>query len=329
MASGLLFVQTGLSQNDRFLQKPEAVQGQEVLADAFSAGTTSPAIVVVPLDDADAAAAALGDLDGVDSATMGETTDELARIDVTLDASAETEAAFATVERMRDALDDVGSGEGLVGGLDSQALDVADAQARDQALLIPLILALVFVVLVLLLRAFVAPLLLLIAVVASFFSAIGLSWWLFQSPLFEFPAIDTNVLLFSFLFLVALGVDYSIFLVTRAKEEAAHLGTTQGMIRALAATGAVITSAGILLAAVFAVLGVLPLITLTQIGIIVCIGVLIDTLLVRTVIVPALAFITKDSFWWPHRPPLSDAEATRNGADALSAEQRPDVVSVG
>ncbi|MGZ8804071.1 MAG: MMPL family transporter [Microbacterium sp.] len=318
MASGLFFVQTGLSQNDRFLQKPEAVQGQEVLADAFSAGTTSPAVVIVPLDEAEETATALADLEGVDAATVGETTDELAQINVTLDASAETAEAFAAIELLRAELDDIGSGEGLVGGLDAQALDVTNAQARDQALIIPLILVLVFVVLVVLLRALVAPLLLLLAVVASFFSAVGLSWWLFQTPLFGFPAIDTNVLLFSFLFLVALGVDYSIFLVTRAKEEAEHLGITQGMIRALAATGAVITSAGILLAAVFAVLGVLPLITLTQIGVIVCIGVLIDTLLVRTVIVPALAFITKDKFWWPRKPSLTDAEAAARGADALA-----------
>ncbi|SIT72002.1 MMPL family transporter [Microbacterium sp. RU33B] len=318
MASGLLFLQTGLSQNDRFIQKPEAVQGQEVLAEAFSAGTTSPAVVVVPLDDAEDAALALADLEGVDSAVVGDTTDDFAQISVTLNANAESQEAFATVERMRAALDDVGSGEGLVGGLDATALDVKNAQARDQSLLIPLILVLVFLVLVILLRALVAPLLLLLAVVASFFSAVGLSWWIFQSPLFGFPAIDTNVLLFSFLFLVALGVDYSIFLVTRAKEEAEHLGITQGMIRALAATGAVITSAGILLAAVFAVLGVLPLITLTQIGIIVCVGVLIDTLLVRTVIVPALAFITRDAFWWPRKPTLTDAEAATQGADALA-----------
>ena len=318
MASGLFFVQTGLSQNDRFLQKPEAVQGQEVLAEAFSAGTTSPAVVIVPLDEAEEAESMLTSLDGVDTAAIGETTDDLAQINVTLDASAETEAAFATIERMRAALDGVGTGEGLVGGLDAQALDVTNAQARDQALIIPLILVLVFIVLVVLLRALVAPLLLLLAVVASFFSAIGLSWWLFQTPLFGFPAIDTNVLLFSFLFLVALGVDYSIFLVTRAKEESDHLGMTQGMVRALAATGAVITSAGILLAAVFAVLGVLPLITLTQIGIIVCIGVLIDTLLVRTVVVPALAFITKDAFWWPRKPKVRDADAAASGADALA-----------
>ena len=232
---------------------------------------------------------------------------------------------------MRAELDTVGDGSALVGGLDARALDVANAQERDQALVIPLILVLVFLVLAILLRSLLAPLLLLIAVVASFFSAVGAAWFLFQTPLFGFPAIDTNVLLFSFLFLVALGVDYSIFLVTRAKEEAEHLGVREGMIRGLAATGAVITSAGILLAAVFAVLGVLPLITLTQIGIIVCIGVLIDTLLVRTVIVPALAFISGDRFWWPRRPTLTIVEAEARGANAqsglLEAEPEPESVA--
>jgi RND superfamily putative drug exporter len=329
MASGLFFVQTGLSQNDRFRQEPEAVRGQEVLAEAFSAGTTSPATVVVPAGEADEAVETLADLAGVDAAAVRETTDDYAAIAVTLSASPETPEAFATVEELRAALDDVGSGDGVVGGLDSQALDVSGAQARDQALIIPLILVLVFIVLVVLLRAFVAPLLLLVAVVASYFSAVGLSWWLFQTPLFGFPAIDDNVLLFSFLFLVALGVDYSIFLVTRAREEAERLGITQGMIRGLAATGAVITSAGILLAAVFAVLGVLPLITLTQIGVIVCVGVLIDTLLVRTVIVPALAFLTKDRFWWPRRPRVSDAEAAAQGADGLAAVGAPEPEPAG
>ena len=318
LASGLFFVEVGLSQSDRFLREPEAVQGQEVLADAFSAGTSSPAVVVLPSEDAEQAVATLSDLDGVDGATVTEESGDLARIDVVLSDAAETPESFATIERMRTALADAGSSDALVGGLDARSLDVAQAQARDQALLIPLILVVVLVVLIILLRALVAPILLLLAVVASYFSAVGASWWLFQSPLFEFPAIDTNVLLFSFLFLVALGVDYSIFLVTRAQEESRVLGTTQGMIRALAATGAVITSAGILLAAVFAVLGVLPLITLTQIGVIVCIGVLIDTLLVRTVIVPAMAFITRDRFWWPRRPVVSDADARAAGLDALA-----------
>ena len=322
LASGVLFVQTGLSQNDRFITKPEAVLGQEALAAAFSAGATSPAVVMASNDDADAVVNALTVIEGVDAALVVGSTDEVTQISVVLDASPETAEAFAAIERMRAELDDTGLGEALVGGLDARALDVNNAQLRDQALVIPLILVLVLLVLIVLLRALLAPVLLLLAVVASFFSAVGASWWLFQTPLLGFPAIDTNVLLFSFLFLVALGVDYSIFLVTRAQEESEHLGMTQGMIRALAATGAVITSAGILLAAVFAVLGVLPLITLTQIGVIVCIGVLIDTLLVRTIIVPALAFIARDRFWWPRRPTLTDAEAAARGTDAASDPER-------
>ncbi len=202
---------------------------------------------------------------------------------------------------LRDTVHSIDGADAIVGGLDAQTLDVNAAQTADQNLVIPLILALVFLVLVILLRSLVAPLLLLATVVASFFASLGASWLLFET-VFGFPAIDTNVVLFSFLFLVALGVDYNIFLVTRAKEEAVEHGTRVGMIRALSSTGGVITSAGILLAAVFAVLGVLPLITLTQIGIIVCIGVLLDTLLVRTVIVPSLAFITGEKFWWPGRP---------------------------
>lgn len=322
LASGMLFVQTGLSQNDRFVQKPDAVRGQEVLAEAFSAGATSPATVVAPVADAEAVATAAAATEGVDGVRLAEQTDDWARIDVTLSSAAETPEAFATIERLRTDLDGIGSGNALVGGLDARALDVAGAQQRDQALLIPLILALVFLVLVVLLRSLLAPVLLLVAVVASFFSAVGAAWWLFQTPLFGFPAIDTNVLLFSFLFLVALGVDYSIFLVTRAQEESRTLGTTRGMIRALAATGAVITSAGILLAAVFAVLGVLPLITLTQIGVIVCIGVLIDTLLVRTVIVPAMAFIAGDRFWWPRRPTVTDAEAATAATESETPRTR-------
>jgi RND superfamily putative drug exporter len=151
-----------------------------------------------------------------------------------------------------------------------------------------------------LLRSLLAPILLLTTVVASFFASMGASWLIFEQ-LLGLPALDLSVFLYSFLFLVALGVDYNIFLVSRAQEEAVKHGTREGMVRALSATGGVITSAGILLAAVFAVLGVLPLIALYQIGIIVCIGVLLDTLLVRTVVVPALAFMTGDKFSWPRK----------------------------
>jgi len=297
LALGVTQLQVGLAQTEKFTSTPEAVTGQEVIADAFPAGSGSPAIVMAPDASVDDVTALIDDVDGVDGVRPGESTGEYTELSVTLDAAAETPEAFATVEALRDAVHEE---DALVGGLDAQALDVDAAQEHDQDLVIPLILALVFLVLVLLLRALVAPVLLLMTVVASFFASLGLSWLLFQS-VFGFPAVDTNVVLFSFLFLVALGVDYNIFLVTRAREEAVEHGTRDGMVRALSATGGVITSAGILLAAVFAVLGVLPLITLTQIGIIVCIGVLLDTLLVRTVIVPALAFLTAEKFWWPSR----------------------------
>jgi RND superfamily putative drug exporter len=297
----LLGVKTGLSLTERFIDTPEAVAGQEVLAEGFSAGSGSPAVVVAPAADAVEVSEAIAQFPGVDEALVAEETEELARINVVLAAEAESEAALETVREMRERLDQVASGEALVGGVDAESVDVKAATQADQNLAIPLILALVFVVLVILLRALLAPILLLLTVVASFFSSVGASWLLFEYVL-GFPALDDNVILLSFLFLVALGVDYNIFLVTRAKEEAETLGLRRGMVRGLAATGGVITSAGILLAAVFAVLGVLPLITLTQIGIIVCVGVLLDTLLVRTVIVPSLAFLVGDSFWWPRRP---------------------------
>ena len=293
-------IKIGLAQTDRFTSVPEAVTGQEVIADAFSAGSGSPAAVIVNADYANDVAAKAGSLAGVDSATVGDSNGEITQVDVTLDAAAETPEAFAAIEELRSELHKIDDADALVGGLDAQALDVNTAQTQDQDLVIPLILALVFIVLVLLLRSLIAPILLLLTVVASFFASLGASWLLFET-VSGFPAIDTNVVLFSFLFLVALGVDYNIFLVTRAREEAVEHGTRAGMIRALSATGGVITSAGILLAAVFAVLGVLPLITLTQIGIIVCIGVLLDTLLVRTVLVPALAFLAGERFWWPSK----------------------------
>jgi len=300
LALGVPQIKVGLAQTERFTSVPEAVVGQNIIADAFSAGSGSPAIVITKASYADEVASKAATVSGVTSATVGETNGEISQVNVVLDAAAETPASFAAVKELRTSLSTIDGAQAIVGGLDAQSLDVSEAQIHDQNLVIPLILILVFIVLVLLLRAIVAPVLLLATVVVSFFASIGASWLLFTN-VFGFPAVDTNVVLFSFLFLVALGVDYNIFLVTRAREEAATYGTRQGMVRALSSTGGVITSAGILLAAVFAVLGVLPLITLTQIGIIVCIGVLLDTLLVRTVVVPALAFITGEKFWWPSK----------------------------
>jgi RND superfamily putative drug exporter len=298
LASGVGGIQVGLASTDRFLKTPEAVVGQQVLAEAFPAGSTSPTIVVAKSAQAEEVKALVENVDGVASVSLGESDGTITQLNVILDAEGQSEEAYAAINLIRDEVDKATGAEAKVGGLDAQALDVKDAYAHDQLIVIPLILILVFIVLVILLRSFVAPVLLLATVVASFFASMGAGWWIFTSVL-GFPALDLSVFLFSFLFLVALGVDFNIFLVTRAKEEAEKLGTRQGMIKALSATGGVITSAGVLLAAVFAVLGVLPLVALAQIGVIVCIGVLLDTLLVRTVIVPALAFMTGKKFWWP------------------------------
>jgi RND superfamily putative drug exporter len=300
LASGVGGIQVGLASTDRFLKTPEAVVGQQVLAEAFPAGSTSPTIVIAnnaQMNDVKHAAEAVA---GVASVTVGKTDGTITKLDVVLDGESQSDEAYASIKELRTAVHEVDGADAKVGGLDAQALDVKEAYAHDQLIVIPMILILVFIVLVLLLRAFVAPVLLLVTVVASFFASMGTGWWIFTNVL-GFPALDLSVFLYSFLFLVALGVDYNIFLVTRAKEEAEHLGTKQGMIKALSSTGGVITSAGILLAAVFAVLGVLPLVALAQIGVIVCIGVLLDTLLVRTVIVPALAFMTGKNFWLPSK----------------------------
>ena len=300
LASGGLGIKNGLSATEIFIEKPEAVLGQEVLADAFPAGSATPTYVIVSNGYADQALE-LVDLPGVAEISEGNGDANYTELRLILDADPESDEALQVIRDLRQELDALPSDAvALVGGQDATTLDVTDATARDQALLVPLILISVFLILILLLRSLAAPIFLMVAVVGSFFSAVGASWLIFQN-IYGFPALDLTVLILAFLFLVALGVDYSIFLVTRAQEEARVIGTREGMKKALGATGGVITSAGILLAAVFTVLGVLPLIALAQVGTIVGIGVLLDTLLVRTVIVPAIAFTTGKKFWWPRK----------------------------
>ncbi|MEU9743016.1 MMPL family transporter [Micromonospora chersina] len=312
LALGGLGIRTGLSETEQFRAKPEAVAGAETLARAFPAGTTQPVAVLTNPGAAPAVLAAAGAVDGVASARPGAAGDRVAQVDVVLAAEPGTAASDRAVEALRDAVAAVPDSappavagadapEGaLVGGTVAATYDSDRANTKDLWLILPIILLLVGAVLVLLLRGLLAPVLLVLTVIASFFASLGAAWLLFDRVL-DFPALDSGVLLLAFVFLVALGVDYNIFLVTRAREDARRLGTRDGMLSALRVTGGVITSAGVLLAAVFAVLGVLPLITLTQIGIIVCVGVLLDTLLVRTVLVPALAFLLGDRFWWPGR----------------------------
>ena len=298
LASGLAQVSTGLSQSEQFLEKPEAIAASERLAESYPAGSADPTVVVTAADPG-AVTRAVEEVDDVTEVRTSGEAEGLTRLDVVLRAQPGTEAAQAAVVQVRAAVGDFDAT--YVGGTEAEALDEKESADRDRRLLIPLILGLVIVALVLLLRSVVAPLILVASVVGTYFASLGASWWLFTG-VFGFEGLDAGVPLLAFLFLVALGVDYNIFLVTRAAEEATAHGSREGMLRALTATGGVITSAGILLAAVFAVLGVLPLVVLAQLGVVICVGVLLDTLLVRTVLVPAVAVAMGDGFWWPRRP---------------------------
>ncbi|WP_433062008.1 MMPL family transporter [Dactylosporangium sp. CS-033363] len=298
LAAGLAGTKIGLSQTEQFRTEVESVTGAEALARHYPAGAAQPVTVIVDASAADQAVSAAKGVAGVAKVGEPERSDDgaLVTFDVDLTSGSGTATADRTVQDLRAALK--GTAGALVGGDPAADLDERDANLRDDYVVVPLVLAVVLLVLVLLLRSLVAPLLLLFTVVVSFAASLGAASLVLRYVL-DIPALGTAVPLLAFLFLVALGVDYNIFLATRAREEAAHLGTRKGMVRALATTGGVITSAGILLAAVFAVLGVLPVIVLTQIGVIVGIGVVLDTLIVRTIVVPALALLLGDRFWWP------------------------------
>ncbi|MDO3636529.1 MMPL family transporter [Mycolicibacterium arseniciresistens] len=298
LCTGLLSTPLGLSQTEQFRVQAESVTGYERLADHFPGGLTDPTRVIGPTSQAAAIQRAIDDTDGVVSANpAGQSPSGLTQWSVVLDAEPASDRAFDIVDRLRTSVHEADPAA-LVGGSDAQARDIGAAAARDRLVVIPAILAVVLLVLYALLRSALAPLVLVAVTVLSALAAIGLGGWA-SVHLFGFPALDNSTPLFAFLFLVALGVDYTIFLVTRAREETPEHGTRQGIVRAVSATGAVITSAGIVLAAVFCVLGVLPLIVLTQVGIIVGLGILLDTFLVRTVIIPALFTLIGPRIWWP------------------------------
>ncbi len=299
LSAGTLTTGFGLSQEDTFRTKAESVDGLKTVAAAFSAGTVSPVVIMTTPAAADAMARAAEQVAGVDSVRRGEATATLAEVDVVIIAEPDTAASYQTVRALRAEAVRVDP-SAVVGGSVATTLDAREASIRDLQVITPLILVVVVIVLVALLRALVAPLVLVVTVILSYFAALGAGSLAFRY-VFDFPALDYQVPLLAFLFLVALGVDYNIFLVSRAQEEARRHGTRAGIIEALAVTGGVITSAGVLLAAVFTVLGVLPVIVLTEIGIIVGLGVLLDTLLVRIVLVPALVQVLGDRFWAPSR----------------------------
>lgn len=302
LALGLIGTRVGLSQTEQFRTPSEAAAGLETAAEHFPAGVTDPVTVLTRTGTEAEVLKAVGDVAGVVSARpAGESGTGWSRVTVVLDAAPATEGSEAAVTSLREAVDTVPGSEALVGGSVAEAVDTKDGNVRDLTLIAPLILLVVFVVLILVLRSLIAPLLVMTATVLSSLAALGLGTFV-TTQILGFPGLDVSVPLYSFLFLVALGVDYSIFLTIRAREETATHATREAMVRAVALTGGVITSAGIVLASVFVVLGVLPLIVLTQVGVIVALGVLLDTFIVRTLVIPALFTLVGDKVWWPGDP---------------------------
>ncbi|GAA4427621.1 MMPL family transporter [Actinokineospora soli] len=291
---------SGTAQEDVFLTPVDSVAGQEVLSRHFPAGSGTPAVVIADPDAAAEVAAAARVPGTADVRAIPQPVDGLARIDVVLADPAGSEAAIETVERLRAAVHAVPNADAKVGGPTAVLLDTRDTSEADRALIIPIVLAVIFAVLALLLRSLLAPLLLIATVVLSFAATMGVSALVFNHVL-GFPGADPVVPLFGFVFLVALGIDYNIFLMTRVREEAAASGTRAGTLRGLTLTGGVITSAGVVLAATFAALAVLPILFMAQIAFIVAFGVLLDTLVVRSLLVPALAVDIGDRVWWPSR----------------------------
>ena len=325
LAALVLTLPIGLSLIDQFRVKADSVTGFQTLAAHFPGGVTDPTRVIAHSDRADAVAAAIRSTPDIASVSPAGVSDTgLTQWQVVLDAAPASKRAFTIVDALRDSVRQADPGA-LVGGSDAQALDTRKAAIRDQWVVIPAILAVVLAVLYVLLRAALAPLVLVAATALSTLAALGIGGWV-SVHLLGFPALDNTTPLFAVLFLVALGVDYTIFLVTRAREETPDHGTRAGIVRAVSATGAVITSAGIVLAAVFAVLGVLPLIALTQLGIIVGLGILLDTFVVRTVVIPALFTLIGPAIWWPafRRDDIEDTAplALRSGPAGGSDGQR-------
>jgi RND superfamily putative drug exporter len=240
----------------------------------------------------------------------------------TLAANPSTERAFALVAPLRATAKRAGGSATLVGGPTAAEVDLRAAAERDRNVIVPLILVVVFAVLALLLRALVAPALLIVTVVLSYCAALGTGAFVFKH-VFGYPGEDPSLVLFTFLFLVALGVDYNIFLMARVREETLRIGTLLGVIRALATTGSVITSAGVVLAGTFAALASLPLIGFTQLGFIIAFGVLLDTFLVRTILVPALVLELGRRVWWPSYLARGIGARPSAGGRATHSGERP------
>jgi putative drug exporter of the RND superfamily len=281
-----------------FRGTPSSITAQNVLAKYFPAGSGEPVDVIASAASAGQVRSALTATPGIASVTQPVTKGGLSWLEATMTVPPDSSAAYTLVDHIRTTVHAIPGADAKVGGGTAVNKDVESAAAHDRNLLIPLILGVVLLILGLLLRAIVAPLVLIATVVLSFGTALGLSS-LFFKHVFGFAGADTSVPLFVFVFLVALGIDYNIFLMTRVREESIRTGTRRGALAGLAATGGVITSAGLVLAGTFAVLGTLPLVEFTEIGFAVAVGVLLDTIIVRSVLVTALTLDIGRHMWWP------------------------------
>jgi RND superfamily putative drug exporter len=330
---GIVSLKTnGLTITQSFTNTPDAIVGQKLYEEKFDKGAGAPAVITTDAAAVDQVIATVSKTEGVSTKpgsvcvqvdyaklassppTGAETSQsgcapsavQVAPIDgrtvvnATLADSYDSQAAYDTVKRLRTAVRAIPGADAQVGGSSAATLDVQNASIHDRNLIIPIVLVVILVVLALLLRALIAPLLLIGTVVLSFAATLGVCGFVF-THIFHFAGADQSFPLFAFVFLVALGIDYNIFLMTRVREETLQFGTRQGVLRGLAVTGGVITSAGVVLAATFAVLGVLPLVFFAEIGFAVAFGVLLDTILVRSVLVPALSHDLGKKIWWPSK----------------------------
>jgi putative drug exporter of the RND superfamily len=357
LLAGAAFLPTleadGIALADTIRGPSQAVDGQAVLARHFDAGVGSPAVIITPAGSADAVTRAAGAVPGVarvapvtEAGPGGpppgaapaagradpKVVDGLVELDATLEDPADSDAAIATVGQLRQAVR-AADPRSLVGGATATDLDTRQTTDRDRRVIIPVVLAVITAVLALLLRSLAAPLLLTATVVLSFAATLGIAALVFNNVL-DFPGSDPGVVLIGFVFLIALGVDYNIFLMSRAREESLAVGARQGILRALTVTGGVITSAGLVLAATFGALIVLPLLILTQVAFIVAFGVLLDTFVVRSLVVPAAVYLLGDRVWWPsrlargHRPD-SPAALQDHPAPQVDPADHPTAHSVG
>ncbi|MGW1271123.1 MMPL family transporter [Streptomyces sp. NPDC002491] len=324
----------GISNADAFTGTPDSITGQKVSGRYFPAGSGDPLMIVSDLDRAGQVRRAVATTEGVVPTSLGvppgakPVHEGRVLLEATMTAPSDSEAAKQTVERVRDAVHEVPDADALVGGGTAALLDMDKATTHDNLVIIPLVLVVVLLILSGLLRALIAPLVLVGTVILSFAAALGISALAFRH-VFDYAGEATDFPLFVFVFLVALGIDYNIFLTTRIREEAARQGTRAGVVTGLAATGAVITSAGLVLAGTFAALGTLPMVAFAEIGFAVALGVLLDTFVVRSVLVTSLFLDIGPKVWWPHRlsrEPAGRPEAARgqSGGDEHSGAVRND-----